>query len=744
MPKRKNAKAGPSGKRRKLIAPEPTLYQHLEGHAHIRVAEKRFRIQVLLDSGSNVFVINEKLVQELEIPCATRQDPNKITRFAGIPVQSSGTKYTTPLKLQKGKNHHITEVSCEVAPTNRWGMIIPYGWTKDHPISNMALPNNWEFQAKQCRGHIGPGDWKDPSCEFEWDDDVAYEPEARMVGLITAIDESEQLVVDKLPKEYLNYADLFLPATAEKLPPRRTFDHAIDLKEGTTPPWGPIYKLSAAQLDALQTYLNEMMEQGKIRPSMAPCGAPILFVPKPNGGWRLCIDYRGLNKVTVSNKYPLPLMTELRDRVVGSTIFTKFDLKDGFHLIRIKEGDEWKTAFRTRYGHFEYKVMPFGLVNAPATFQMMMNTILREFLDHGVVVYMDDNLIYSKNEASHVALVRKVLSRLHEYQLAVSIGKSYFHVTMVDFLGYVVTTKGVSMSQKKVDTIQQWKQPKLVKDIQIFMGFANFYRRFIKDFSAICKPITELLKGNSKPFLWGREQDNAFEFLKKQFITAPILCHFDPMKETIVETNASDFALGYILSQVVQKKLHPVAFHSRKFGPAERNYDVHDKELLAIVEWFNKWRHYLAGTVVPITVYTDHQNLQYFLTTKAWSARQIRWAQKLADFNFRIVYCPGTRGGKPDALSRRPEYHPEGRAMHSEQSILKPENFVQVAIVWKIPGDNPTVDMNAEFDLEKERILETQNIWVHRLSKEAKIPTRRSTYAAGHDLYSTNTIIIPA
>jgi hypothetical protein len=354
----------------------------------------------LLDSGSNVFVINEKLVQELEIPCETRQEPNMITGFAGIPVQSSGTKYTSPIKLEIGKNHHITEVSCEVAPTNRWGMIIPYGWTEDHPISNMALLDNWEFQAKQCRGHIGPGDWKDPSCEFEWDDDVAYEPEARMVGLITAIDESEQLVVDKLPKEYLDYADLFLPATAEKLPPRRTFDHAIDLKEGATPPWGPIYKLSAAQLDALQKYLNEMMEQGKIRPSMAPCGAPILFVPKPNGGWRLCIDYRGLNKVTVSNKYPLPLMTELRDRVVGSTIFTKFDLKDGFHLIRIKEGDEWKTAFRTRYGHFEYKVMPFGLVIAPATFQMMMNTILREFLDHGVVVYMDDILIYSKNEAS--------------------------------------------------------------------------------------------------------------------------------------------------------------------------------------------------------------------------------------------------------------------------------------------------------------------------------------------------------
>jgi len=188
------------------------------------------------------------------------------------------------------------------------------------------------------------------------------------------------------------------------------FDHAIDLKEGSEPPWGPVYPMSQYQLNTLKTYLDEMLAQGKIRHSQSPAGAPILFVPKPDGRLRLCVDNRQLNKLTILDKYPLPLMSELRDRVAGAKIFTKLDLKDGYHLIRIKKGDEWKTAFRTRYGQYEYKVMPFGLVNAPATFQRMMNKILREFLDQEVVVYLDDILIYSKTHAEHVAMVKKVLS----------------------------------------------------------------------------------------------------------------------------------------------------------------------------------------------------------------------------------------------------------------------------------------------------------------------------------------------
>ena len=216
-------------------------------------------------------------------------------------------------------------------------------------------------------------------------------------------------------------------------------------------------------------------------------------------------------------------MDELRDRVQGAKIFTKIDLKNGYNLIRIKEGDEWKTAFRTRYGHFEYLVMPFGLANAPATFQNMMNEILREFLDQGVVCYLDDILIYSKTEEEHEELVHKVLKRLMDEGLAAEPEKCFFHVTEVDYLGYILSTEGVSISPETVQTIMEWEAPKSVKDVQCFMGFANFYRRFVRNFSGVTKPITDTLRGNTKDFVWSKACDTAFGFLKEQFTSAPIL-----------------------------------------------------------------------------------------------------------------------------------------------------------------------------------------------------------------------------
>ena len=225
-----------------------------------------------------------------------------------------------------------------------------------------------------------------------------------------------------------------------------------------------------------------------------------MFVPKANGKLRLCVDYRKLNDITIRNSYSLPLMDELRDRVQGARIFSKLDLRDGYYLIRIKEGDEWQTAFRTRYGHFEYKVMPFGLANAPATFQNMINDILREYLDQGVLAYLDDILIYSKSMDEHVALVKKVLQKLKENQLAVAAHKSIFHASEVEFLGYMVNQEGLRMSERKVESIATWETPKNIKDIQRFLGFANYYRRFIKNLSSLCRPLTDSLKKTDREF----------------------------------------------------------------------------------------------------------------------------------------------------------------------------------------------------------------------------------------------------
>jgi len=212
--------------------------------------------------------------------------------------------------------------------------------------------------------------------------------------------------------------------------------------------------MSAHQLNELDEYLKKIRAEGKITNSESPYGAPILFVPKPDGSLRLCVDYRNLNKLTILNKYPLPLMDKPRDCVAGAKVFTKLDLKDGYHLIRMRKGDEHKTAFRTRYAQYEYKVMPFGLVNAPATFQKMMNKILTEFLDHRVVGYLDDILIYSENMDDHIKLVQKVLDRLEQHDWAVLLKKSVFHQEEVEFVGYIVKTSGVTMSNRKVKNIQ--------------------------------------------------------------------------------------------------------------------------------------------------------------------------------------------------------------------------------------------------------------------------------------------------
>jgi len=455
----------------------------------------------------------------------------------------------------------------------------------------------WNFEEVRCHAHTEDEAVADL---FEWDETVAYDEAAQYVGRIEW-EEEGGVQLETLPKPYWQYKELLEEKKAKMLAPRRTFDYAINHKEGAAPSWGLIYPMSAHQLRVLDKYLKKMLTEGQIVDSESPYGAPILFLPKRDGRLRLCVDYRNLNKLTILNKHSLPLMEELRDRVAGAKVFTKLDIKDRYHLVRIRKGDEHKPTFRTRYGQYEYKFMPFGLVNPPATFQTMMNKILREFLDHGVVVYLDDILIYSENMEYHIKLVRKVVDRLEQQNLAVMLKKSVFHQVEVEFLGYIVKTSGVTMSDRKVKSVQNCAHSRSVKEVQIFIGFANLYGRFIKDFSKVCKLITERLKGSPKDFHWGREQEEAFEELKRRFRTARILSQFYPGRKTVVETDASDFALGCVLSQCQGRRPHPMAFHSRKLNSAERNYVIHDKELLAIMEAFKEWKRleFVTGWTGP-------------------------------------------------------------------------------------------------------------------------------------------------
>ncbi|KAK7879248.1 hypothetical protein WMY93_033967 [Mugilogobius chulae] len=456
-----------------------------------------------------------------------------------------------------------------------------------------------------------------------------------------------------VPSEYHDLGEVFNKSKALSLPPHRPYDCAIDLLPGAPLPTSRLYKLSGPEKEAMEAYIRDSLAAGLIRPSSSPVGAGFFFVDKKDKTLRPCIDYRGLNDITVKNKYPLPLIDSAFEPLHQATIFSKLDLRNAYHLVRIRQGDEWKTAFNTPLGHFEYLVMPFGLTNAPAVFQALVNDVLRDMLNKFVFVYLDDILVFSRNFQEHVEHVRLVLQRLLENKLYVKAEKCAFHATSVNFLGFVIEQGQIMADPDKVKAVAEWPRPETRKQLQRFLGFANFYRRFIKDYSKRAVPLTRLTS-TLTPFKWSSEAEDAFCTLKTLFTSAPVLTHPDPSRQFIVEVDASDSGVGAVLSQrsPVDQKVHPCAFFSRRLSPAEVNYDIGNRELLAVVLALQEWRHWLEGSELPFVVWTDHKNLAYLRSAKRLNSRQARWALFLGRFNFILTYRPGSRNIKPDALSR--------------------------------------------------------------------------------------------
>ncbi|KAI2648976.1 Transposon Tf2-9 polyprotein [Labeo rohita] len=436
-----------------------------------------------------------------------------------------------------------------------------------------------------------------------------------------------------------------------RLPPHRPWDCAIDLLPNAMPPKSKVYPLSRMEDQAMEEYIEEALESGFIRASTSPAAAGF-FVAKKDGGLRPCIDYRGLNNVTIKFRYPLPLVPPALEQLREATIYTKLDLRSAYNLIRIKEGDEWKTAFLTTRGHYEYQVMPYGLANAPAS------------------------------ETEHITHVHAVLSRLLDNQLYVKAEKCEFHVHQTSFLGYEVSHQGVKMDPTKIQAVTGWPQPSTIKELQRFLGFANFYRRFIRNYSTIAAPLTSLLKNKPKKLCWTEEADRAFSALKTSFTSAPILKHPNPELPFVVEVDASDCGIGAILSQRHGQpgKLHPCAFYSRKLTSAERNYDVGNKELLSMKAAIEEWRHWLEGARHPFQVITDHKNLEYIKGAKRLNPRQARWALFFTRFNFTVTYRPGSKNSKADALSRQHDPHLD---THPPEPILPP-TVILAPVSWDI------------------------------------------------------------
>ena len=499
--------------------------------------------------------------------------------------------------------------------------------------------------------------------------------------------ESPGEIKEKLPERIKQHAPLFADDEGpESLAPHRLgVDTKIELQKDDQGrekevPWGPLYGMSRDELLVLRKTLTELLDKNWIRASSSPGGAPVLFVRKPGGGLRFCVDYRALNAITQRDRYPLPLIKETLRQVARATWVSKLDVCAAFHRLRIKEGDEWKTAFRTRFGAFEYLVTPFGLAGAPAAFQRWINKVLGEYLGDFCSAYMDDILIYTDGSLDeHWIKLKLVLARLEQAGLKLDLKKCEFAVKQTKYLGFVIKLgEGIQVDPEKVAAIKDWQAPTTVKGVRSFIGFANFYRDFIESFSEIAEPLLILTKKTTN-FHWRKAQKEAFEKLKELFITAPILAMWHEDRLTVLEADCSGYNMGGCLSQYdAQGRLRPVAYFSKKLTPAECNYEIHDKELLAIVRGMEEWRGELIGLTQPFVVLSDHKNLQYFMTSRRLSERQVRWSQTLSQFDFRLKFRAGKNSQRPDALSRREQDMPQS----GDDDRLKEREFQLLKDQW--------------------------------------------------------------
>ena len=636
---------------------------------------KWISLEALIDSGATANFIDSTLLEEVKH--TLRPDFCPPVRDAKYRILApGGDRLSCDVDLQAPQMANTTTTVLRIMELETAKLILGLPWLQLHnpsvdwtsgtlTLRNTELLETAMDEAVQALEFLNLTENMDneeggESCEF--------------LALIGALAPTAAKPPGTLPDRYQDLSYVFSKDEAEKLPPHRPgLDHDFTLKPGTKPPFGPIYNLSEEELKALREYIDKMLELGFIRVSKSPAGSPMLWVRKKDGTLRPCVDYRGLNAITIPNRYPIPLISEILNRLSTAIVFTKLDLRGAYNLIRIKEGMEWMTAFRTRFGSFEYLVLPFGLRNAPATFQSYIDSCLRPYLDHFVVVYLDDILIYSGDVNAHTDQVRQVLQSLGEWGLFCKLEKCEFDVTSVEFLGYIISPQGIQMDPARLATIREWPAPGALREMQSFLGFCNFYRRFIHKYSFVAMGMTNLTKGK-QVFQWNRAAESSFQDLKSKFEAAPILIHFLPQKKSWLECDASGYALAGIISQRGDDNhLHPIAFYSRKFIAAEINYTTFDQELLAIVESVKHWRHYLEGAQHTVTILSDHNNLRYFMTTRTLTRRQARWAITLSTIDFEIVHRPGSKN-PADGPSRRPDYI--AGAPEEQQAILPMTNEV--------------------------------------------------------------------
>jgi len=411
------------------------------------------------------------------------------------------------------------------------------------------------------------------------------------------------------------------------------------------------YNVPPSEQEFIKEEIERMLESKIIRSSESPSpwASPVVLVRKKNGKLRFCVDYRKLNSITKKDAYPLPRIQEMLNTLAGSQWFSTLDLASGYWQVLMDKQDREKTAFITKYGTYEFNVMPFGLCNAPATFQRLMDRVYKGIAWKFVVVYLDDTNVFSKTFDEHLKHLKIVFQRIRDAGLKLNIEKCNFWMKSLPFLGHIICEKGIAPDPTKIETVQKIQPPKNTTKLRSFLGLVGYYRQFIKNFSAIAQPLNQLLH-KDEPYYWGSKQQQAFEKLKEKLVTAPVLAYPDFSKRFILATDASYYGFGATLSQKDRDgKEHPIAYASKSLQPAEQNYYATELECAAIVWAIEHYHSYLGAT--EFTLVTDHLALKWLKTVEP-KGRIGRWILKLQPYNFVVVHKPGRIHSNVDALSR--------------------------------------------------------------------------------------------
>src|SRR6202012_5284341 len=492
-----------------------------------------------------------------------------------------------------------------------------------------------------------------------------------------------------LPEEYQRHWKVFSDEEAQRFPPQREEDFVIALKPDAPEQINcKIYPLTSGEDDALKAYIEENLAKGYIYEGSSPYASSFFFRKKTDGGLRPIIDYRPLNTHTIKDTYPLPLISDILTSLYGKTIFSKVDIRWGYHNIRIKEEDQWKAAFKTPRGLFIPRVMTFGLTNAPAAFARTMSRILWPLMDQcpkELFVYMDDVLIATEEDLNrHRKIVHDFLDICEKESYYLKASKCVFEQRKIDYLGIVINGSQIKIDPKKVDGIKDWpRQVRNLKEARSVLGTLSYQRPFIPSFAHHAKPITDTIKTKDGTFQWTKEAGEALEKLIALICEEPVLCQPDMNKPFELEVDASAFTTGAILTQRDERnKPQAVGYFSKAFSEAERNYDIHDRELLAVLRGLEHWRHLLMGYRHEIMVFTDHKNLEYYRHPQRINRRVARYIPRLADYHYRLIHKPG-RQNHADALSRRPD-HMKGEEDNTNITVLSPEVFAHSALMARI------------------------------------------------------------